>query len=277
MTTLEADRAVLDQNEPGAGCSGLLKGQVGIIFGVAHKSSIAWAIAQALSNAGMKLAFTYQGERLEKNVRELAETLEGSLVVPCDVTDDVQLDSVFAAIEKEYGRLDTLVHSVAFAQKEDLDGKYVDTSRDGYLLAQNISSYSLTAMAKRALPLFEKAGGGSVVTLSYLGGERVVQNYNVMGVAKAALEMSVRYLAADLGEKNVRVNAISAGPIKTLAARGISGFSTILDAMKDRSPLRRNVETKEVANTALFLASPLSSGITGEVIHVDAGFHCTAY
>jgi enoyl-[acyl-carrier protein] reductase I len=277
MTTLEADKTPMTQELPEAAFKGLLAGQTGIIFGVAHKSSIAWAIAQALSNAGMRLAFTYQGERLEKNVRELAETLEGSVVVPCDVTDDAQLDAVFASIEKEFGRLDTLVHSVAFAQKEDLDGQYVDTSRDGYLLAQNISSYSLTAMAKRATPLFEKAGGGSIITLSYLGGERVVQNYNVMGVAKAALEMSVRYLAADLGEKNVRVNAISAGPIKTLAARGISGFSTILDAMKDRSPLRRNVETKEVANTALFLASPLSTGITGEVIHVDAGFHCTAY
>lgn len=256
---------------------GLLAGKTGIIFGVAHKSSIAWAIAQALSNAGMRLAFTYQGERLEKNVRELAETLPNSVIVPCDVTDDAQVDAVFKQLEGEFGRLDTLIHSVAFAQKEDLDGQFVDTSRDGYLLAQNISSYSLTSLTKRAVPLFEKAGGGSVVTLTYLGGERVVQNYNVMGVAKAALEMSVRYLAADLGEKNIRVNAISAGPIKTLAARGISGFSSILDAMKDKTPMRRNVDASEVGNTALFLASPLASGITGEVIHVDAGFHCVAY
>jgi len=256
---------------------GLLAGRTGIIFGVAHKSSIAWAIAQALSNAGMRLAFTFQGERLEKNVRELAETLPNSVIVPCDVTDDAQVDAVFKQLEGEFGRLDTLIHSVAFAQKEDLEGAFVDTSREGYLLAQNISSFSLTALTKRAVPLFEKAGGGSVITLTYLGGERVVQNYNVMGVAKAALEMSVRYLAADLGEKNIRVNAISAGPIKTLAARGISGFSSILDAMKDKTPMRRNVDAMEVGNTALFLASPLASGITGEVIHVDAGFHCVAY
>jgi enoyl-[acyl-carrier protein] reductase I len=256
---------------------GFLAGKTGIIFGVAHKTSIAWAIAQALSDAGMRLAFTYQGERLEENVRKLAEPLEGSLILPCDVTDDAQVKAVFDAVGSEFGRLDTLIHSVAFAQKEDLEGKFVDTSRDGYLLAQNISSFSLTALTKAAVPLFERSGGGSVVTLSYLGGERVVQNYNVMGVAKAALEMSVRYLAADLGEKNIRVNAISAGPIKTLAARGISGLSSILDAMKERNPLRRNVDAVEVGNTALFLASPLASGITGEVIHVDAGFHCVAF
>ncbi len=255
---------------------GLLAGKTGIVFGVAHKSSIAWAIAKSLSDAGMRLAFTYQGERLEKNVRTLAETIEGSLILPCDVTVDEDLDNVFAEVKKEFGTLDTLVHSVAFAQKEDLEGAFVDTSREGYLLAQNISSYSLTAMAKRATPLMEEAGGGSIITMSYLGGERVVKNYNVMGVAKASLEMSTRYLAADLGPKNIRVNAISAGPIKTLAARGIGGFSTILDAMKDHNPLRRNVTADEVGDTGLYLASHLSRGVTGEVIHVDAGFHCLA-
>lgn len=264
------------QEKPAVTVPGLLKGQTGIIFGVAHKTSIAWAIAKALSDAGMRLAFTYQGERLEKNVRELAETLEGSLILPCDVTDDAQVDAVFANVEKEFGKLDTLIHSVAYAQKEDLEGNFTNTSRDGFLLSQNISAYSLVGLTKRAVPLMEKAGGGSVVTLTYLGGERVVKNYNVMGVAKASLETSVRYLAADLGEKNIRVNGISAGPIKTLAARGISGFSSILDKMKERTPLRRNVEAREVGNTALFLASPLASGITGEVIHVDSGFHCTA-
>ncbi|MEB3246003.1 MAG: enoyl-ACP reductase FabI [Vampirovibrionales bacterium] len=252
---------------------GLLAGKTALITGVAHKTSIAWAIAQALSNAGMRLAFTYQGERLEKNVRELAEPLQNSLILPCDVTDDAQMDAVFNSIEVEFGRLDCLVHSIAFAQREDLDGRFVDTSRDGFALAHNISSYSLTALAKRAEPLMQKNGGGSVMTLTYLGGERVVSNYNVMGVAKASLEASVRYLAADLGPSNIRVNAISAGPIKTLAARGISGFSSILSEMEQKTPLRRNIEAAEVGDTGLFLASPLSRGITGEVIHVDAGYH----
>ncbi len=276
MTTETLNKPGTDEMTQNA-LKGLLAGQTGIIFGVAHKSSIAWAIAQALSNAGMRLAFTYQGERLEKNVRELAEPLEGSLILPCDVTDDAQLDAVFAAVGKEFGRLDTLVHSVAFANKDDLAGDFVDTSREGYLLSQDISAYSLTAMARRAVPLFEKSGGGSIITLTYLGGERVVENYNVMGVAKAALEMSVRYLAKDLGPKNVRVNAISAGPIKTLAARGISGFSKILEEMEQRTPLKRNVTAAEVGDTALFLASPLSRGITGEVIHVDSGYHCIGF
>lgn len=262
---------------PETSVKGLLAGKTGLIFGVAHKTSIAWAIAKALSNAGMRLAFTYQGERLEKNVRELAETLQGALILPCDVTKDEEIQSVYDSVGQQFGRLDTLVHSVAFAQKEDLAGHFVDTSREGYLLSQDISAYSLTALTKAAVPLFEKAGGGSVITLTYLGGERVVQNYNVMGVAKAALEMSVRYLAHDLGERNIRVNAISAGPIKTLAARGISGFSSILDKMEESTPMRRNVEASEVGDTALFLASPLSRGITGEVIHVDAGFHIMGF
>lgn len=269
---------VTELNEtPDTALRGLLAGKTGLIFGVAHKTSIAWAIAKALSNAGMRLAFTYQGERLEQNVRELAETLEGSLILPCDVTRDEDIQAVYDSVASEFGRLDTLVHSVAFAKKEDLSGSFVDTSRDGFQLAQDISAYSLTALTRAALPLFEKAGGGSVITLSYLGGERVVQNYNVMGVAKASLEMSVRYLASDLGAKNIRVNAISAGPIKTLAARGISGFSSILNYMEEHTPMRRNVEAAEVGDTALFLASPLSRGITGEVIHVDAGFHIMGF
>ncbi len=274
-TTLEAPTMTAPQAFPST--QGLLAGQTGIIFGVAHKSSIAWAIAQALSNAGMKLAFTYQGERLEKNVRELAETLEGSLILPCDVTVDSELDAVFEQVGDAYGKLNTMIHSVAFAPKDDLQGEYINTSRDGYLLSQNISSYSLTAMAKRARPLMQKAGGGSITTLTYLGGERVVENYNVMGVAKAALEMSVRYLAKDLGPDNIRINAISAGPIKTLAARGISGFGSILDEMEKRTPLQRNVDASEVGDTALYLASHLSRGVTGEVIHVDAGFHVMGY
>jgi enoyl-[acyl-carrier protein] reductase I len=271
MPVTELDEA------PQTAVRGLLAGKTGLIFGVAHKTSIAWAIAQALSNAGMRLAFTYQGERLEKNVRELAEPLEGALILPCDVTKDEEIQAVYDAVGSEFGKLDTLVHSVAFAKKEDLSGAFVDTSRDGYLLAQDISSFSLTALTRGAVPLFEKAGGGSVITLTYLGGERVVENYNVMGVAKAALEMSVRYLAADLGAKNIRVNAISAGPIKTLAARGISGFSNILGYMEEHTPLKRNVEAAEVGDTALFLASHLSRGITGEVLHVDSGFHVMGF
>lgn len=256
---------------------GLLKGQTGVIFGVAHKSSIAWAIAKQLSGAGMRLAFTYQGERLEKNVRELAEPLEGSLILPCDVTDDAQIKAVFDAVGNEFGKLDTLVHSVAFAGKEALQGEYLNVDREGFLRAHDISAYSLTALAKEARPLMQKAGGGSVMAMTYLGGERVVENYNVMGVAKATLEMSVRYLAKDLGPDNIRVNAISAGPIKTLAARGIGGFSSILAEMEQRTPMKRNVSAAEVATTALYLASPLASGVTGEVIHVDAGFHVIGF
>lgn len=258
--------------------AGLLANQVGVVMGVAHKSSIAWGIAKKLSDAGMKLVFTYQGERLESNVRELADTLEGSMVLPCDVTNDDELASVFEAIKAQHGRLDTVVHAIAFAKKEDLAGEFVNTSRDGYQLAQDVSAYSLVAVARHARPLMEATGGGNIMTLTYLGGERVVKNYNVMGVAKAALEMSVRYLAADLGPSNIRVNAISAGPIKTLAARGISGFSSILEYMETATPLKRNVTADEVGGTALYLASPLlSSGVTGEVIHVDAGYHAMGF
>ncbi|MEB3206277.1 MAG: enoyl-ACP reductase [Vampirovibrionales bacterium] len=272
-STMTAPQAPDTQAQTQLALRGLLAGKTGLVVGVAHKTSIAWAIAQSLSNAGMRLAFTYQGERLEKNVRELAEPLPGNVILPCDVTDDAQIEGVFSTLEKDFGRLDCLIHSVAFAQREDLEGRFVDTSREGFLLAHNISSYSLTALTRRAVPLMEQAGGGSVITLTYLGGERVVNNYNVMGVAKASLDMSVRYLAADLGEKNIRVNAISAGPIKTLAARGISGFGSILGEMEQKTPMRRNIEASEVGDTALYLASPLSRGVTGEVIHVDAGYH----
>jgi len=255
----------------------LLAGKTGIILGVANKWSIAWGIAQALSASGMRLVFTYQGDRLKKNVESLTEGMENVLLYPCDVTDDAQIKALFTDLAGEIDGLDTVVHSVAFANKDDLAGEFVNTSREGYLLAQNISSYSLTAVAREALPLMEKRGGGSIITLTYFGGEKVVPNYNVMGVAKAALEMSVRYLAEDLGKRNIRVNAISAGPIKTLAASGVSGLSGILDTMKDKAPLRRNVDAMEVGDTALFLASHLSRGITGEVIHVDAGYHVKGY
>jgi enoyl-[acyl-carrier protein] reductase I len=251
----------------------MLEGKIGLVFGVANRRSIAWAIAQALAGAGARLAFTYQGERIESGVRELAGTLDGSLVLPCDVTRDAELDAVFETVDGELGGLDILIHSVAFAAKEDLEGRYVDTSRANFLMALDISAYSLTAMVRRAEPLMERRGGGSVVTMTYLGGERAVPNYNVMGVAKAALDASVRYLAWDLGAKNIRVNAISAGPIRTLAARSIAGFTKMEEYHAQRAPLRRNVDAGEVGQTALFLCSPMASGITGEVVHVDAGYN----
>jgi enoyl-[acyl-carrier protein] reductase I len=249
----------------------LLEGQHGLVLGVANKRSIAWGIARAAQREGARLALTYQGERLERNVRRLAEELEDPLLLPCDVTRDEDLKSVAEGVRREFGRLDFVVHAVAFALREELDGAFVDTSREGYRVAQDISSYSLTALAREAAPLME--GGGSIVTLSYLGGERVVPHYNVMGVAKAALEMSVRYLAADLGPRGIRVNAISAGPIKTLAASGVHGLSKMLEYHRTHAPLRKNTEQDEVGDTALFLLSPLSRGVTGEVIHVDGGFH----
>jgi enoyl-[acyl-carrier protein] reductase I len=259
--------------------NGLLEGQVGVVFGVAHKTSIAWGIAKKLHEAGMKLVFTYQGERLKGNVETLVNELApGSLMLDCDVTNDDMVQTVFDAIEEKHGRLDTLVHSVAFAKKEDLAGEFIETSREGFLLAHDISAYSLTTCAKHAAPLMEKSGGGSIITMTYLGGERVVKNYNVMGVAKAALDMSVRYLANDLGPKNIRVNAISAGPIKTLAAKGISGFSDILNYMEGHTPMKRNVTQEDVGGTGLYLAcDALSGGVTGEVIHVDAGFHAVGF
>ncbi|HEY2091729.1 MAG TPA: enoyl-ACP reductase [Thermoanaerobaculia bacterium] len=251
----------------------LLDGKTGIVFGVANKRSIAWAIAQALSREGMRLAFAYQGERLKANVAELASTIPNSPLYECDVTKDADIAAVFENAGNDLGGLDALVHSVAFAPKEDLENEYVKTSRDGFKTAHDISAYSLVSMTKAALPLFEKRGGGSVVALSYLGAVKAVDGYNVMGVAKASLEASVRYLASNLGPKNVRVNAISAGPVNTLAARGISGFTTMLKHHADRAPLRRNVTLEEIGNAALFLLSPMSTGVTGEVLYVDCGYN----
>jgi enoyl-[acyl-carrier protein] reductase I len=252
-----------------------LSGKTGLIVGVANKRSIAWAIADAASKAGARLAVTYQGERLEENVRELSEGLDRPLVMPCDVADDAQIAAVFDRIDQEFGGLDFVVHGAAYAPREELSAPFVETSRAGFKLSLDISAYSLIALARGAVPLMERRGGGSIVTLTYLGSERVFQNYNVMGVAKAALEASVRYLAADLGPKNIRVNAISAGPIKTLAAAGISGFSNILQVYRDRAPLRRTVETAEVADSAMFLIGPAGRGVTAEILMVDAGYHAT--
>lgn len=251
---------------------GLLDGKKGIIFGVANDKSIAWAIARILKKEGMELAFTYAGEVLESRVRPLAESLGSKIILPCDVTDDGQIDSVFDAIGREWGSLDGLVHSLAFARKEELKGEYLATSRDGFRLALDVSAYSLVALARGAAPLMEGRGGG-IITLSYYGSEKVIPNYNVMGVAKAALEASAMYLAADLGPRKIRVNTISAGPVKTLAAMGITGFKAILDTVESKSPLRRNVTLEDVAGTALYLLSDLSIGVTGEVIHVDAGYN----
>jgi enoyl-[acyl-carrier protein] reductase I len=250
----------------------MLNGKTGIVLGVANKRSIAWAIAQALAGAGMRLAFTYQGERLKENVEELASTLPSSPLYACDVGVDADVASVFASVERDFGRLDTVVHSVAYARKEDLEGDFLSTEREGFRVAHDVSAYSLVAVTRAAAPLMERGGGGSVIAMTYYGAEKVAAGYNVMGVAKASLEASVRYLAADLGPKNIRVNAISAGPVNTLAARGIRGFTGMLKHHAEKAPLRRNVELREVGDTALFLASPMSSGITGEVIHVDCGY-----
>jgi len=253
----------------------LLEGKLGLVLGVANKRSIAWAIAQAVSREGARLALTYQGERLEENVRELAGSLREPLILPCDVSRDEDLDALAESIRKEFGGLDFVVHAVAYALREELDGEFLNTSREGYRLAQDVSAYSLTALARRTAPLME-GREGAIVTLSYLGGERVVPHYNVMGVAKSALEMSVRYLAADLGPRGIRVNAVSAGPIKTLAASGVHGLSKMLEYHRNHAPLRKNTEQDEVGDAALFLVSRLSRGITGEVVHVDNGFHVMA-
>ena len=246
------------------------------VFGVANKWSIAWAITRALSHAGARIALTYLDERTEEMVRRLAATLHHPLVLPCDVTQDAQIEAAFGKIQHEFGRLDGLVHAIAFAKKDELEGSFSKTSREGFRLAMDVSAYSFIALARGAAPLMEGAEDPSLVTLSYLGGQRVVHNYNMMGVAKAALECSVRYLAADLGRHKIRVNAISAGPISTLAARGLSGFTHLLKVNLERSPLRRNVTAEEVADTALYLCSPLARGVTGEVLYVDAGFNVIA-
>ena len=258
--------------DPQSFTSDLLKGKKGIVLGVANKRSIAWGIAQALANNGAQLAFTYQGERLKESVEELAQTLpHKSPLYPCDVTKDEEVRAVFDQLGKEFGSLHFLVHCIAFAKKEELSGRAIDTSREGYHLAHDVSAYSLIGLAKAAEPLLEKEGG-SIVALTYLGSEKVVPNYNVMGMAKASLESAIRYLASDLGKKNIRVNGVSAGPISTLAARGIAGFTSMLDSHRNRAALGRNVEVEEVANAAFFLLSPLASGITGEILFVDCGY-----
>lgn len=249
----------------------MLEGKHGIIFGVANKRSIAWGCANAMHAAGATLAFTYQGERLKENVEKLtAAEMPESLLLPCDVTRQAEVDAAFEAVGKEFGKLDFLVHSIAFAPREALEGEFVMTSREAFLTAMEISAFSLPQLAKAALPLMKQ--GGSIVCMTYYGAEKVVQKYNVMGVAKAALEACTRYLAADLGKDNIRVNAISAGPIKTLAAAGV-GISEMLKHVAERAPLRRNVSQAEVGNTALFLVSDLSSAITGETIYVDCGYN----
>lgn len=249
----------------------LMKGKRGLIMGVANDKSIAWGITQYLAAQGAEIAFTYQGEALERRVRPLAESVGGKLILPCDVTDMASMDAVFATLEKEWGTLDFVVHAIAFSDKDELKGHYVDTTLDNFLMTMNISVYSFTAVAKRAAALMKN--GGSMVTLSYLGAERVTPHYNVMGVAKAALEASVKYLAVDLGGDNIRVNSISAGPIKTLAAMGIGDFRYILKWNELNSPLKRNTTIEDVGGAGLFLLSDLGSGTTGENLHVDSGYH----
>jgi enoyl-[acyl-carrier protein] reductase I len=251
----------------------LLEGKTYVVMGVANQRSIAWGIARSLHAAGAKLIFTYASERMEKSVRDLAATLEGqdAPVVPCDVTSDEDIAACFATIRETVGTIHGIAHCIAFANKEELKGEYLNTNREGFLLAQNISAYSLTAVAKEARPLMTE--GGSIVTLTYLGGERAIKNYNVMGVAKASLEASVKYLACDLGKDSIRVNAISAGPIRTLSAKGVGDFNSILREIEERAPLRRATTAEEVGDTALYLFSHLSRGVTGETIHVDSGYH----
>ena len=251
----------------------MMQGKVGLVVGVANHRSLAWAIAKAVAAQGATVVLTYQG-RFEEHVRELAATLQPeALVLPCDVQQDTEIDAVFAKIGERFGGLDFVVHGAAFAPREDLTGGFTQTSREGFRTALDISAYSLIALARGARPLMQTRGGGSIVTLSFLGSFRVFPNYNVMGVAKAALESSVRYLPADLGPENIRVNAISAGPVKTLAAAGIGGFSTILGVVREKAPLRRAIDPSEVGDAAAFLLGDASRGITGEVMLVDAGYH----
>ena len=248
-----------------------MKGKRGLVMGVANERSIAWGMAKMAHEQGAELAFTYQGDALEKRVRPLAESVGSDIILPCDVTDEASIDSTFKALEDKWGKIDFVVHAIAFSDKNELDGLYLDTSRENFLKTMDISVFSFTAVAKRAVPLMNE--GGSLVTLTYYGAERVMPHYNVMGVAKAALEASVRYLAADLGGQNIRVNAISAGPIKTLAASGIGDFRYILKWNELNSPLKRNVTLEDVGRSGLYLLSDLGSGVTGEVLHVDSGYH----
>jgi len=248
-----------------------LEGKRALVVGVANERSIAWGIAQALAREGARLAFTYVGDSIERRVRPLAESLGADVIAPCDVTDDEQIDALFAALDERWDGLDVLIHAVAFANREDLSGRFVDTSRAGFRLALDVSAYSLVGLTRAALPRMERAGGGSVLTLTFAGSERVFPNYNVMGVAKAALESSVRYLAAELGPAGVRVNALSAGPIKTLSASGVKNFRDMLHYAADRAPLKRNVTIDDVGAMALALVGPGGAGVTGQVIYVDAG------
>ncbi|PYX86465.1 MAG: NADH-specific enoyl-ACP reductase [Acidobacteria bacterium] len=252
-----------------------LEGRVAIVFGVANKRSIAWAIAQALHAAGAKLAITYQNERLSLEAKDLIQALPGAQAFQCDVSNDEEIERLFTTLKERYGKIHGLVHSIAFAPAEELKGEFVSTSREGFRVAHDVSVYSLIALARAAAPLMED--GGSILTLTYYGSTRVVPRYNVMGVAKAALECSVRYLAYDLGKRKIRVNAISAGPIKTLAARGISDFSDMLKAVAERAPLQRNVDVSEVAGTGVFLLSEAGAAITGETIYVDCGFNIMGF
>lgn len=249
----------------------LLAGKIGLVFGVANKRSIAWAIAQAWHKAGATLAFTYQGERLKENVEELVSTFgPDTLLLPCDVTKDEDINAVFAAVQQKFGKLHLLLHAVAFAPKEALEGRFVNTTRDAFKIAHDVSAYSLVALARGAAPLMTE--GGSIVAMSYYGAEKVIPHYNVMGVAKAALEASTRYLAYDLGTQNIRVNCISAGPVNTLAARGIAGFSAMLKHYEAHAPLKRNVLPDELGATGTFLASDGAAAITGQVLYVDCGY-----
>ena len=249
-------------------------GKTGLVLGVANRRSIAWGIAQQLADGGAQLAFTYQGERIEKNVRELAETVSSPLVTACDVRSDEDLERVFAEVGETFGgKLDLLVHSVAFADARDLEGRFTDTPRDRFWLALDVSAYSLVACARLAEPLMEAAGGGSILTMTYLGGERAVPHYNVMGVAKSTLDSSLRYLAWDLGQKNIRVNAVSAGPVRTLAARSIAGFPTMEAIVEERAPLHRPIDADDVGEAAAFLLSDEAKNITGTTFYVDSGYH----
>jgi enoyl-[acyl-carrier protein] reductase I len=254
--------------------SDLFSGKRGLVLGVANRRSIAWGIAQRLAEGGATLAFTYQGERIEKGVRELAESVASPLVTSCDVRSDADVERVFGEVGETFGgELDLLVHSVAFADARDLEGRFTDTPRDRFWLALDVSAYSLVATARAAEPLMAAAGGGAVLTMTYLGGERAVPHYNVMGVAKAALDASVRYLAWDLGQKNIRVNAVSAGPVRTLAARSIAGFPTMEAIVEERSPLHRHIDSSDVGAAAAFLLSDEARNVTGTVLYVDSGYH----
>ncbi len=253
---------------------GRFDGKTALVMGVANRRSIAWAIAKRLADEGARLAFTYQGERIEKNVRDLAESVSSPLVLECDVRADDDIGRVFSAVGETFdGGLDLLVHSLAFAAAEDLEGRFTDTPRDRFWLALDVSAYSLVACSRAAEPLMEARGGGSIVTMTYLGGERAVPHYNVMGVAKATLDASVRYLAWDLGEKNVRVNAISAGPVRTLAARSIAGFPTMEAIVEERAPLRRHIEADDVGAAAAYLLSDDAKNVSGTTLYVDSGYH----